>query len=215
VARAFTGWTIDRRDRTGFRFEPRMHDTGEKRVLGRTIEAGGGMSDGLQVLDILATHPSTATFIARKLAVRFVSDEPPQALVDRAAARFTATSGDLREVVRTIVTSPEFLAPDAYHAKVKTPFEFVVSALRAAGADVRTAMPLVRELREQGMPPYFCQPPTGYDETASTWVASGALVQRMNFALALGDGRLRGVWLPASADRKTALATGAPEFQRR
>ena len=140
VARAFTGWTIENPRRgAGFRFEPRMHDAGAKVVLGHTIKAGGGESDGEQVLDILAAHPSTARFIAAKLARRFVSDVPPPALVDRAAARFRATGGDLREVTRTILTSPEFLSPDAYYAKVKTPFEFVVSALRATATEVQDA----------------------------------------------------------------------------
>ena len=128
VARAFTGWTIaNPRQGGGFQFEPRMHDDGEKIVLGHRIKAGGGKRDGEEVLDILAAHPSTARFIATKLASRFVSDQPPASLVDRAAARFRDTQGNIREVVRTIVTSPEFFAPAAYRAKVKTPFEFVVA----------------------------------------------------------------------------------------
>ena len=140
VARAFTGWTIDRPQQGGgtFRFEPRIHDEGEKVVLGHHIK-DGGIGDGEAVLDLLARHPSTARFIAGKLVRRFVSDSPPPALVDRAAARFTATDGDLREVMRTILTSPEFLAPDAYRSKTKTPFEFVVTALRATGADLANA----------------------------------------------------------------------------
>ena len=153
-------------------------------------------------------------YIALELATRFVSDAPPAALVERAAARFTATKGNLREVVRTIITSPEFFGPDAYQAKVKTPLEFVASALRATGADVRNALPLARELREMGMPLYFCQPPTGYDDTASTWVSAGALVSRMNFAVELGKNQLRGVSL-GRADERLALQLGAPEFQRR
>jgi uncharacterized protein (DUF1800 family) len=193
VARAFTGWTMQPRQGSGFMFVPLMHDSGEKRVLGRTIEAGGGVEDGLQVLDLLAAHPSTARFLSRKLVERFVSDAPPQSLVDRAAARFVATRGDLREVTRTIITSPEFFAADAYRAKLKTPLEFVASALRATGAEVRSALPLSRQLRDMGMPPYFCQPPTGYDEAGAAWVSSGALVSRMNFALELGSTRGRGV----------------------
>lgn len=193
VARAFTGWTMRPRLGTGFVFVPVMHDSREKTVLGHTIAAGGGVEDGRQVLDILASHPSTAKFIARKLAERFVSDAPPQALIDRAAARFTSTKGDLREVTRTIITSQEFFAADAYRAKVKTPFEFVASALRATGAEVRNALPLSRQLRDMGMPLYFCQPPTGYEEGGTTWVSSGALVNRMNFALELGSTRGRGV----------------------
>jgi uncharacterized protein (DUF1800 family) len=193
VARALTGWTLDNpRQGGGFRFDARLHDTGQKVVLGHVIKAGGGESDGEQVLDILATHPSTATFIATKLARHFVSDTPPPALVQRVAARFRDTGGDLREVMRTILTSPEFLSPEAYRAKVKTPFEFVVSALRATGADVQDARPLVRELQQLGMPLYQCQPPTGYKDTADAWVNTGALVSRMNLAVRLAAGQLRG-----------------------
>ncbi|MDO8679838.1 MAG: DUF1800 domain-containing protein [Acidobacteriota bacterium] len=214
VARSFTGWTIRPRQGSGLMFVSALHDRGAKTVLGHTIKAGGGIEDGEQVLDILAAHPSTARYIALKLATRFVSDAPPQELVQRAAARFTATKGDLREVVRTIVTSPEFFAPEAYRAKVKTPLEFVASALRSTGAEVRNALPLARELREMGMPLYFCQPPTGYDDTASTWVSAGALVSRMNFAVALGKNEVRGVSLPRAKD-DLALEIGSPEFQRR
>jgi uncharacterized protein (DUF1800 family) len=214
VARAFTGWTIQPRQGTGTRFVTRLHDDKAKKVLGHTIKAGGGENDVDQVLDILAAHPSTARRIATKLAVRFVSDTPPASLVDRAAARFTATKGDLREVVRAIITSPEFFAPDAYRAKVKTPLEFVASALRATGAEVRSALPLARELREMGMPLYFCQPPTGYDDTATTWVSAGALVSRMNFAVALGKNQLRGVRVPLREEEALALKIGSPEFQR-
>jgi len=194
VARAFTGWTIaNPRQGGGFVFDPRMHDDGEKIVLGHKIKAGGGQRDGEEVLEILATHPSTARFIATKLARRFVADEPPQSLVDRAAARFRETKGDLREVVRAIVTSKEFFAPEVYRAKVKTPFEFVASAVRATEADSINAMPLVQTLRELGMPPYQCQPPTGYADKAEAWVNTGALLSRMNFAVALTEGRVRGV----------------------
>jgi uncharacterized protein (DUF1800 family) len=200
VARALTGWTIaNPRQGGGFVFEPRMHDDGEKIVLGHKIKAGGGQHDGEEVLDILASHPSTAHFIATKLVRRFVADEPPAALVDRAAERFHETKGDIREVVRTIVTSPEFFAPEAYRAKVKTPFEFVASALRATSADSVNAMPLVQTLRELGMPPYQCQPPTGYSDRAEAWVNTGALLNRMNFAVALTEGRTRGVRAPTIA----------------
>jgi uncharacterized protein (DUF1800 family) len=213
VARAFTGWTIRPRQGSGFLFVPFMHDNGEKKVLGHTIKAGGGERDGEQVLDILAAHPSTARLIAQKLAARFVSDTPPASLVDRAAARFTATGGDLREVTRSIITSPEFFAAEAMNAKVKTPLEFVVSALRLTGAEIRNAMPLARELRDQGMQPYFCQPPTGYDDTAEAWVSSGALVSRMNFAVKLADNALPGVRVP-NPDKALAVKIGSPDFQR-
>ena len=168
-------------------------------MLGHVIKAGGGESDGEQVLDILAKHPATATFIATKLARRFVSDTPPPALIERAAKRFRDTDGDLREVTRAILTSPEFLSPEAYRAKVKTPFEFVVSALRATAADVQDARPLVREVQQLGMPLYMCQPPTGYKDTGDAWVNTGALVSRMNLAVRLAGGQLRGTSLDAAA----------------
>jgi uncharacterized protein (DUF1800 family) len=200
VARSFTGWTLSNpRLGGGFRFEPRIHDDREKVVLGHHIKAGGGENDGEQVLDILAKHPSTAKFIAGKLVRRFVSDAPPAALVDRVAARFRETDGDLREVMRTILTSREFFSPDARRAKVKTPFEFVVSAIRATGADVRDATPLVRAMQQLGMPLYSCQPPTGYSDTADAWVNAGALVNRMNFALLLASEQLRGVTVDRAA----------------
>jgi uncharacterized protein (DUF1800 family) len=203
VARAFTGWTFRPRQGAGFEFVPALHDAGEKTVLGQRIKAGGGVEDGRRVLDILAAHPSTARFIATKLAQKFVSDTPPPALVERAARRFTETRGNLRELTRAIVTSAEFFASDARQAKVKTPLEFVASALRATAADVGSGLAVTRSLRDLGMPPYFCQPPTGYDETASTWTSSGALVARMNFALALGANRMRGVVVPLAASQPT------------
>jgi uncharacterized protein (DUF1800 family) len=239
VARAFTGWTIEQpRLGGGFRFEMRLHDSGEKVVLGHTIKAGGGQSDGERVLDILAAHPSTATFIATKLARRFVADTPPPALIARAAARFRESGGDIRDVVRTILTSPEFFAPEAYRAKVKTPFEFVVSAVRATGSDVVEAEPLVQAVRQLGMPLYMCQPPTGYADRADAWVNTGALINRMNFALQLVGGRMRGVRAGAAAPsaalggdvsastaatiakaadprQNAALTLGSPEFQRK
>ena len=205
VARSFTGWTIESpRQGGGFVFRPALHDLGQKLVLGHAIKPGGGESDGEEVLDILAKHPSTARFIATKLARRFISDNPPQAVIDRAAERFRKTDGDLREVTRTILLSPEFLSPDVYDAKAKTPLEFVVSALRASGTDVGDARPFVRMLQEMGMPLYQCQPPTGYKDTADTWINTGALVARMNAAMRLSDG-----------DRTLALRLGSPEFQRR
>jgi uncharacterized protein (DUF1800 family) len=193
VARAFTGWTIDTPRLGGaFRFDPRLHDDGDKVVLGRRIPGGGGRKDGDEVLDLLAKHPSTARFIATKLARRFVSDDPPPALVARAADRFRQTAGNIREVVRTIVTSPEFFAREAHRTKVKNPLEFVVSAVRALGVEAAGALPLVQAVRELGMPIYGAQPPTGYVDRAETWVNSGALLNRMNFAISLGNSRLRG-----------------------
>jgi uncharacterized protein (DUF1800 family) len=240
VARAFTGWTIDNPRRGGgFRFQPRLHDAGEKLILGHRIKGGGGIEDGEQVLDVLAEHPSTARFIAAKLVRRFVGDDPPASLVTRAAARFRGTHGDLREVMRTILTSPEFKSPKVYRARLKTPYEFIVSAVRATGADVHDARPLVRALQQLGMPLYQCQPPTGYRDAADAWVSTGALVNRMNFAAALAGSRLRGIAVrdPAAArgfvapelsassraaiaraatpEEALALTLGGPEFQRR
>jgi len=240
VARAFTGWSIQNPRMGGdFRFEPRLHDEGQKIVLGHVIKAGGGEGDGEQVLDILAKSPATAKFISTKLVRRFVSDTPPPALVDRVAARYRETDGDIREMMRTILTSPEFFSPEAYRAKVKTPFEFVVSALRATGADIQDATPLVRQMQQLGQPLYMCQPPTGYKDTADAWVNTGALVNRMNFSLQLANNRMPRVAVSdlsavntilgadvsettkstiakaTSAPQMAALTLGAPEFQRR
>ena len=217
VARAFTGWTIEapRRGGGNFVFNPRMHDNGAKTVLGTRLPAGGGQRDGERVLDMLAAHPSTARHIARKLATRFVSDTPPQALVDRAAQVFLDTGGDLKQVTRAIVTSPEFMAADARGVKVKTPFEFAVSAIRASGAEVRNAAPLVQQLRTLGMPLYGAQPPTGYDDTAASWINSGALIARMNFAAALAANRLPGTRVTAAEPEPLARRLGSPEFQKR
>jgi uncharacterized protein (DUF1800 family) len=212
VARALTGWTIQNpRLGGGFVFQPRLHDDGEKLVLGHVIKAGGGKSDGEQVFDILATHPSTARFIATKLARRFVSDTPPPALVDRAAKRFHDTDGDIREVVRTIITSPEFFAAAAYRAKVKTPFEFVVSAVRATGTNATTGLAIAAALRGLGMPLYMCQPPTGYADRADAWVNTGALLARMNFAVSLTNANARagranpGAAIPDAATARDGL----------
>ena len=195
VARAFTGWTIDRpRDGGSFLFNAAMHDNDPKVVLGTTIKAGG-KKDGEAVLDLLSAHPATAKFIAEKLARRFVSDEPPASLIDRAAKVFLSSKGDLREVTRTIVTSPEFFAVEARRAKVKTPLEFVASAVRASDATVNNVQPLVQALRTLGMPLYGAQPPTGWGDTAMDWVNTGALLNRLNFAIQLAGNQLRGVRL--------------------
>lgn len=240
VARAFTGWTIQNpRLGGGYRFAPALHDDGEKRVLGHVIRAGGGERDGEDVLDIVANHPATARFISMKLARRFVSDTPPATLVDRMASTFTKTHGDIREVMRSLLTSPEFLSPEAGRVKVKNPFEFVVSSLRATNADINNALPVVRAVGQLGMPLYQCQPPTGYKDTADTWVNTGALVNRMNVALTLASGRMPGVTMPtppspesvvgaalsestrstiaraSTPEQALALALGSPEFQRR
>jgi uncharacterized protein (DUF1800 family) len=200
VARCFTGWTIEglRQDRPAFVFDARLHDKGSKVVLGQTIN-GGGKEEGEKVIHLLATHPATARFVSLKLARHLVSDEPPTALVDRAAATFKKTDGDIRAVVRTIVTSPEFFAAEARSVKVKTPFEFVASAARAAGVTVTDARDMARRIADMGMPLYMQQPPTGYKDTADAWVSTSGLLARLNFALDLAAGRVRGVSLDAAA----------------
>ena len=193
VARAFTGWTLRKpREASGFAFDDKAHDRTEKRVLGHPLKAARGIEDGEEVLDLLARHPSTARFIATKLARRFVADDPPPALVDRAARTFGKTDGDLREVVRTILTSPELFDPAARRAKLKTPFEFVASALRATGAEVAVPNAALVTIAALGEPLYQCLPPTGYGDRATAWMATGALIDRLNFAQALAGGRIGG-----------------------
>ena len=195
VARAFTGWTIERpRADARFLFRPGTHDGGDKRVLGRTIRAGGER-DGEEVLDLLAAHPATARFIAGKLARRFVADEAPPALVERVAAAYRETGGDIRAMLRVIFAAPEFLAPAAAGAKIKKPSEFVASAARALGAtaDARGGWTLARAAADIGEGLYEAVPPTGHPDRAEAWVNPGALLSRMNFALSLAEGRLPGV----------------------
>lgn len=190
VAKVFSGWTV-RNPRLGgeYEFNNRIHEPGEKIVLRQKI-SDNGEDEGKQVLKMLVRHPSTAKFISKKLAMRFVSDTPPQALVDRMAATFQKTDGDIKEVLRTMLKSPEFWSESAYRAKVKTPLEFVVSAVRAEGADIKNTQVLAGTLQRLGMPLYGQQPPTGYSMKADAWVNSAALLNRMNFALALASGRL-------------------------
>jgi uncharacterized protein (DUF1800 family) len=193
VARCFTGWTIARPRQGGeFFFARFLHDDEEKRVLGHNIKAGGGIRDGEFVLDVLVRHPSTAKFIAAKLVRRFVADEPPQSLVNQVAEVFRETDGDIAAMLRGIFTSPEFNSPEVYRAKVKTPFELVVSAIRAVGAETNGGFPILKAVAEMGEPLFLCQPPTGYADTADAWVNTGALLQRLNFGLALAGNRLPG-----------------------
>lgn len=216
VARCFTGWTIDRMTGT-FVFRPGLHDNGAKVVLGHQIPAGGGMNDGEMVLNILCEHPSCAHFISRELCQRFVSDDPPEALVDRVAGVFTETGGDLRRVTEAILSSPEFLSPSTYGNKIKSPLEFAVSAVRASDSMLvaKQAAPFGRvvstlesgailgrgqaadrlskaprqslnwHIYELGEPLFACTPPTGYKEVSKFWVSPGALIERLNFAMAL------------------------------
>ena len=210
VAKSFTGWTLRQpREGGGFIFNERMHEPGTKLVLGHKIKEDGE-NEGYEVLRVLAHHPSTAKFVCNKLAMRFVSDNPPPALVDRMADTFLKKDGDIAEVLKTMLQSPEFWAPDAHRAKIKTPLEFVVSTLRATDADITDATPLVNVLRNLGMPLYGAQPPTGYSMKADAWVSSSALLGRMNFAVRLASGHVRGVQIappPNDPDPDQALAS--------
>jgi uncharacterized protein (DUF1800 family) len=251
VARCFTGWTIrglgrgsQREVEPEFAFVARLHDRQDKKVLNQRIR-GGGKEEGDEVIHILASQHATARFISLKLARRFVSDDPPASLVDRAAETFRITDGDIRAVVATIVTSPEFRAPETRSAKVKTPLEFVVSSVRAMGADVSSAAGLAQRIASMGMPLYRQQPPTGYKDTADAWVSTGGLLARLNFALDLSAGTVSGAAVPTLADalalslvpsglsqqtrqtidsegatglkasRMAGLILGSPEFQRK
>ncbi len=208
VARALTGWSIAApRDGGGFVFRPALHDAGVKHVLGRTIAAGGGEEDGERVLDILAREPATARMVAVTLARRFISDDPPASVVDRAVATYLRTDGDLREVVRTIVTGPEFFSRAAYHAKVKSPLELVASSLRAMGAPLQAAPRATRAVAQLGEPLYGHQTPNGWPERSSEWLNAGAVADRVNFIAAL-------VARPQVDDSLRTILE-SPDFQRR
>jgi uncharacterized protein (DUF1800 family) len=203
IARCFTGWTLDQGG--AFQFVARNHDTAAKTVLGRAIPAGGGIQDGQQVLAILAAQPAAATFIATKLCRRFIADQPPATAVAAAAATFTATGGDLREVVRTILSSPELAA--SADGKSKRPFEFLPSAVRALGATVTTAgaKTLYTNLHLLDQSPFDWQAPNGYPDAAGAWINTNGLLNRWNIAVALVNNALPGVHVDL-----TALVAGAP-----
>ena len=224
VARCFTGWTILaprgagaatqamrngpradmlRENAGSFFFNPRAHDDGEKTVLGHKISAGGGMKDGLIVLDLLARSSATAKFVATKLVRHFVSDDPPAALVDRVAAAFTKSDGDIRETLRAIFTSPEFNSAETYRAKVKRPFELAISAIRTLGADTTGGPQLHQWIARMGEPLYGFQTPNGYSDSAESWVNTGGLLERLNFGLTLASNRIPGT----SVDLKRFLGS--------
>ena len=199
VARCFTGWTIRNPQQGGsFEFNDRVHDKGEKVVLGVTIPAGGGKEDAEKVLDILAKHPSTAKFISTKLARRFVADDPPPALIEHMAKTFIDTNGDIRELMKTMLASKEFFSAGAYQAKVKTPFEMIASAIRATGAEVDYAFPLAQQIAQLGEPLYRKVEPTGYPTANAEWMNSASLLGRMNFAIALTQNKVPGVKIDAT-----------------
>jgi uncharacterized protein (DUF1800 family) len=246
VARCFTGWGLGTADGArvagkgkyspagSYAFFPNLHDNTEKVVLGQTIPAGGNGQDGEKVLDMLASHPSTMRHISAKLCARLVSDEPPASLVDKCVATWKRTGGDIREVVRTIATSPEFFSRAAYRSKIKSPFEYAVSSVRALGGTCRpeaaggrerysvkppkgggylnmNTTTVVGQVGTMGQPLFQYQAPTGYPEDSRKWVSSGALISRLNFALALTGGNLREVDLPA-LDQTDARANNAGQL---
>jgi uncharacterized protein (DUF1800 family) len=224
VAKCFTGWTIARPyGGKGYRgsvegvqgefvFDPARHEGGTKIVLGHTIEEGG-MNEGLEVLHILATSPATAKFVSTKLAVRFVSDTPPASLIDKMSATFLKSDGDIKAVMSTMFHAPEFWSPTVYRAKVKTPIEFMASALRASDASVGNPIALVQAMGGLGMPIYGMQTPNGYSWKSDEWVSSNALVSRMNFALVLSSGRVPGAkmnWPQVLGDSSDATVVTSP-----
>ncbi len=214
VARILTGWGVERPERGGgFQFEPNRHEPGTKIVMNEKFKEHGEQ-EGRELLHMLATRPATAQFISRKLAVRFVSDDPPQALVDRMAKTFLSTGGDISAVMSTLFHAQEFWDSNVYRAKVKTPIEFVVSAARAGNADIENMQPLANAVREMGMPLYGCVTPNGYSWQSDTWVSTNALVNRMNFALSLAANRLPGIsiaWDPTeNANNDTAMLEANP-----
>ena len=220
VARCFTGWTIEKpRLNPQFKFDERLHDPDPKVVLGKKIHAGG-MRDGEEVIDLLVHDAATARFISTKLARRFVSDTPPPALVARMAQTFQSSDGDIRAVMHTMIWSPEFWSREAYRSKIKTPYELVVSAVRALGTDVGTPMPLVQWVNRIGEPLYQCQPPTGYADKADAWVNTGALLNRLNFSLTLAGNKIRGsrsdvnslLGIDSAAEPKSALERAVQVF---
>ena len=198
MARCLTGWTVrePRRD-PAFVFRPEFHAAGKKVVMGRTFDYGGE-KDGEEALKMLANDPRTAKFISTELARHFVSDNPPQALIDRMAKEYEASGGDIRSVLKAMIYSPEFWSRQAYRSKIKTPFEMVSSTARALNADVTVALPLALWTARMGEPLFLCQPPTGYSDKSTTWVNTGALLNRLNFALAFSSGRLAGAHVDLS-----------------
>ncbi len=214
VAKVLTGWTIAKPGENGsegftFLFDEAKHEPGSKQVLGQAIKEDS-YKEGLKVIHMLATSPATAHFISQKLAVRFVSDDPPKALVDRMAAAFLSSNGNIKVVLATMWNSPEFWSPEVYRAKVKTPEEFVVSAVRASGANVTNPAALVQALNKLGMPLYGMQTPQGYSWKQDDWVSTGALVSRLNFALVLSGDRVPGTQIAWNSVEGSSTAAFRP-----
>jgi uncharacterized protein (DUF1800 family) len=220
MAECLTGWTIhEPRKDPEFFFDEKIHGEGKKVVMGRTFNYGGE-KDGEEALKMLAGKPATAKFISTELARHFVSDNPPQSLIDRMAKSFTTSNGDIRAVLRSMIYSPEFWSKDAYRAKVKTPFELVTSTARALNSEVTITLPLSQWVGRMGEPLYLCQPPTGYSDKAETWVNTGALLNRLNFALAFAGDKMGGATIDlnnmlgeaAAKDPNAALARSIQVF---
>jgi uncharacterized protein (DUF1800 family) len=215
LARVFTGWSIQRPgEGEGFVYRRYTHDRGEKTVLGVHFRAGGGMEEGEQMIRVLAHHPATAHHIAYQLCQRLIADEPPASAVDRVAKTFLATGGDLRRTVQAVIDGPEFWDAKYYRAKMKTPFEYAVSAIRAVGARVDDPLPVARQLQQMGEGLYLSQPPTGYSDTAQAWTSSGGLMARLNFAVALAENRMPGMRVTVTDAHAAELMLGSPEFQK-
>jgi uncharacterized protein (DUF1800 family) len=216
VARALTGWSIEAPKRGGeFIFRPRMHDEGEKIVLGHKI-TGGGIHDGEVVMDILAKHPSTARFISTKLVRRFVADDPQETHVKHVTDIYRTIDDDIGQMVHAIVTSKEFDSPQAVGAKTKSPFEYTVSAIRSLDGATDGGRPLAQSIGRMGEPLYECQPPTGYPDRGDHWLSNGAVLERLNFAVALTAGRIPGTSVSFDEPAKSVVKRiGSPEFQMR
>jgi len=213
VARAFSGWTIYDPQKYGeFQFNPAGHDRKEKLILGHTLPPGRGEQDGLDVIDLLAHHPSTAKFISKKLAQRFVADDPPQQLIDRMAATFTKTDGDLRAVMQALFSSGEFMSEGAWQSKMKSPLEMVTSALRALNADVSDTFVLAQRISDLGEPLYGKLEPTGYPNTGESWTNTAGLLGRINFATALSAGEIPGITIDKSRFNFKDAATVATQI---
>jgi uncharacterized protein (DUF1800 family) len=213
AARCFTGWGIDNTGTTGgFLYRAGNHDTAAKSVFGLNLPAGGGRDDGEKLLDYLAAHPATAHFISKKLARRFVADDPPASLVDKMAATFLSSGGDTRQVLRTMIGSTEFWAEAFGSGKPRTPYEFTFAALRAADVQVNAARGVTAALSAMGMPLFQCIPPTGYSNRGVDWLNPSSQLARMNFALDLAAGAVAGVTVDARAMLRSASAN--PEDAR-
>jgi len=208
LARVFTGWTIDHPEQGGgFVFDKKKHEPGPKIIIGHEIR-DGGEQEGLEALDLLSRQPATAKFVCTKIARRFVADDPPPALVEHMSQTFLHSDGDIREVLRTMFRSKEFWSPQYYRVKVKTPFEFVVSALRATGTQVDSTQAVLGTLNRMQMPLYGWAPPTGYPMVAQSWMNSDALLGRVNFAIQLSNGQVGGVKFDAQRTLALSVMTG-------